>query len=96
MYIIILQRAWYIIIFLERLEVDQISGHQLVRGWGGVLAVMYETHCVRLLSHLREREQDLQHLTGFTSSAIGRAPRHNTASPTAYTGRCASGSLTAN
>ena len=28
----------------ERLEVDQISGHQLVRGRGGVLAVMYETH----------------------------------------------------
>ena len=44
----------------ERLEVDQISGHQLVRGRGGVLAVMYETHWAGLLSPSWEHERDLQ------------------------------------
>ena len=34
--------------------------------------------------------------TGFTSSAIGWAPPHNAASPTACTDRCASGVLNAN
>ena len=34
--------------------------------------------------------------TGFASSASGWAPPHSTASPTTYTGRCASGPLTAN
>ena len=45
----------------KRLEVDQISGHQLVRGRGGVLVVMYETHWPGLLSPSWEHEQDLQH-----------------------------------
>ena len=45
----------------ERLEVEQITGHQLVRGRGGVIAVLYETHWVRLLSPSLERELDLQH-----------------------------------
>ena len=34
----------------ECFEVDQISGHQLVRGRGCVLVVMYETHWAGLLS----------------------------------------------
>ena len=29
---------------LQRLEVDQITGHQSVRGRGGVIAVLYKTH----------------------------------------------------
>ena len=45
----------------ERLEVDQIAGHQLVRGRGGVIAVMYETHWAELLSLSWEHERDLQH-----------------------------------
>ena len=45
----------------ERLEVDQISGHQLVRGRGGVLEVMYETHWAGLFSPSWEHEQDLRH-----------------------------------
>ena len=28
----------------QRLEVEKITGHQSVRGRGGVIAVMYETH----------------------------------------------------
>ena len=29
---------------LQRLEVEQITGHQSVRGRGGVIAVLYKTH----------------------------------------------------
>ena len=46
---------------LERLEVDHISGHQCVRGRGGVIAVLYETHWKGLLRPSWEREMDLQH-----------------------------------
>ena len=45
----------------ERLEVERITGHQLVRGRGGVIAVLYETHWAGLLSPSWERELDLQH-----------------------------------
>ena len=45
----------------ERLKVEQITGHQLVRGRGGVIAVLYETHWEGLLSPSWERELDLQH-----------------------------------
>ena len=46
----------------EWLEVDRISGHQLVRCRGGFLAVMYETHRAGILSPSTwEHEQDLQH-----------------------------------
>ncbi len=45
----------------ERLEVEKITGHQLVRGRGGVIAVLYETHWAGLLSPSWERELDLQH-----------------------------------
>ena len=34
----------------ERLEVEHITGHQLVRGRGGIIAVLYETHWAGLLS----------------------------------------------
>ncbi|CAB1121588.1 unnamed protein product [Ectocarpus sp. CCAP 1310/34] len=42
-----------------RLEVDYISGHQLVRGRSGVLAVLYQTHWVGLTTPSWERESDL-------------------------------------
>ena len=44
----------------ERFEVQQISGHQLVRGRRGVMAVLYETHWTGLFSPSWEREMDLQ------------------------------------
>ena len=43
---------------LQRLEVERITGHQSVRGRGGIIAVMYETHGTGLSSW--EREMDLQ------------------------------------
>ena len=45
---------------LQRLEVEKVTGHQLVRGRGGVIAVMYETHWMGLSGPSREREIDLQ------------------------------------
>ena len=45
---------------LERLEVDEIAGHQSVRGQGGVIAVMYGTHWTGLSRPSWEREMDLQ------------------------------------
>ena len=46
---------------VERLEVEQITGHQSVRGRGGVIAVLYQTHWKGLLRPSWEREMDLQH-----------------------------------
>ena len=58
----------------ERLEIDQITEHQLVR----------ETHWAGLLSPSWEDERDLRPI-GPTSFAIGRAPPRTTARPTANT-----------
>ena len=44
---------------LQRLEVEQITGHQSVRGQGGVIAVLHETHWAGLLEPSWEREMDL-------------------------------------
>ena len=44
---------------LQRLEVEQITGHQSVRGRGGVIAVLYKTHWARLSEPSWEREMDL-------------------------------------
>lgn len=44
-----------------RLDVEQLTAHQVARGRGGNLAVMYETHWKRLLTPSWEREDDLQH-----------------------------------
>ena len=40
---------------LQRLEVEQITGHQSVRGRGGVIAVMYKTHWAGLSESSWER-----------------------------------------
>ena len=45
---------------LQRLEVEKITGHQSVRGRGGVIAVMYETHWTGLSGPSWQREIDLQ------------------------------------
>ena len=45
---------------LQRLELEKITGHQSVRGRGGVIAVLYKTHCVGLSKPSWEQEIDLQ------------------------------------
>lgn len=45
---------------LQRLEVEKITGHQSVRGRGGVIVVMYEMHWAGLSRPSREREMDIQ------------------------------------
>ena len=42
------------------IEVTKISGHQYVRGRGGAIAVLYETHWKGILRPTWERELDLQ------------------------------------
>ena len=44
---------------LERLEVEQMTGDQSVRGRGGVIAVLYKTHWTGLSEPSWEREEDL-------------------------------------
>ena len=44
---------------LQRLEVEKITGHQSVRGRGGVIAVLYTTHWVGLSEPSWGREMDL-------------------------------------
>ena len=44
---------------LQQLEVEQITGHQSVRGRGGVIAVLYTTHWAGLSKPSWEREMDL-------------------------------------
>ena len=46
---------------IERLEVEKITSHRSVRGRGGVIAVLYETHWKGILQSSWEREVDLQH-----------------------------------
>ena len=48
-----------VLIPLRRLEVEQITGHQSVRGRGGVIAVLYKTHWSGLSEPSTEREMDL-------------------------------------
>ena len=45
---------------LQRLEAEKITGHQSVRGRGGVITVLYETHWSGLSRPSWEREMDLQ------------------------------------
>ena len=44
---------------LQRLEVEQITGHQFIRGRGGVNAVLYKTHWAGLSEPSWRREMDL-------------------------------------
>ena len=45
---------------IESLEVEKITSHRSVRGRGGVIAVLYETHWKGVLQLSWEREMDLQ------------------------------------
>ena len=47
---------------IDRLEVEKLTSHRTVRGRGGVVAVLYETHWRDLLPPSWKREMDLQHL----------------------------------
>ena len=44
---------------LQRLEVEQITGHHSVRGPGAVIAVLFKTHWAGLSEPPWEREMDL-------------------------------------
>ena len=46
---------------IERLQVEKTTSHRSVRGWGRVIAVLYETHWKELLQPSWERQMDLQH-----------------------------------
>lgn len=65
----------------KRLEVEHVKGHQLIRGPGGVIAVLYETHSEGLFSPSWERELDLQHTQPYIlwyrakTFLIDRTPR---------------------
>ena len=67
----------------ERLEVKQITGHQLVCGRDGVVTVRYETHWAGLLSPSWERELELQHFRRHTL-LYWLESRHNTVRPTRH------------
>ena len=45
---------------IQRFELEKTAGHQSVRGRGGVIAMMYETHWTGLCEPSWEREMDLQ------------------------------------
>ena len=70
---------------LQRLEVEQITGHQSVRGRGDVIAVLYKTYWAGLSEPSWEREMDVH----LSCSHILR--RISTAKPTASTAECGSG-----
>ena len=75
---------------LQRLEAEQITGHQSVRGRGGVIAVLYKTHWAEPSESFWEREMDL-HLSRSDTCAIGPESRISTAKPTSFTDECGSG-----
>ena len=70
---------------LRRLELEKITGHQSVRGRGGVIAVMYETHWTCLSGSSWERASSF---FATRYCATGRALRISTAKPTACAGGC--------
>ena len=75
---------------LQQLEVEQITGHQSVRGRGGVIAILYKTYWAGLSEPSWEREIDL-HLSRSHTCVIGPEPRTSTAKPTASIAECGSG-----
>ena len=54
---------------------EKITGHQLVRGQGGRLAVMYETHWEGLSSITSEREIDLKNFSRYILEYWMSTPR---------------------
>ena len=74
---------------LQRLEVEQITGHHSVRR-GGVIVVLYKTHWAGLSESAWEREMD-PHLSRLHICVIGPELRTSTDKPTASTAECGSG-----
>ena len=72
---------------LQRLEVGKITGHQSVRGRGGVIAVLYKTHWAGLSEPSWEREMDL-HPSHTHICLIGPALQISTAKPIAFSAGC--------
>ena len=70
---------------LQRLEVEQITGHQSVQGRGGVIAMLYMTHWAGLSEPSWEREMDL-HSPDRIFCDIGWALRTSTAKLSACAG----------
>lgn len=61
----------------KRPEVERITGHQLVRGHGGVIAALYEINWVGLPSPPWERELDLQHSKHYIKIYWSGTPAQN-------------------
>ena len=63
------------------LEVDYISGHQLVRHRNGIVAVLYQTHWIGLTTPSWERESDLdtfrRHILLYWSNEICQSKQGN-------------------
>ena len=72
---------------LQRLKVEKTTGRQSVRGRGGVIAVMYETHWTGLSRPSWEQEMNLQ-LSRTKYCATGPALRTSTAKTTVCTAGC--------
>ncbi len=68
-------------VYSDRLEVKQITGHQSVRGRGGVIAVLYKTHWSGLPLPSWEREMDLQrfrhHILQYWAGTPDQHRQHN-------------------
>ena len=58
------------------IEVTKISGHQCVRGRGGTIAVLYETHWKGILRPTWERELDLQAFRPIILAYWASSPDH--------------------
>ena len=60
---------------LQRLELEQFTGHQSVRGRGSVIAVLYKTHRAGLSEPSWERKMDLHlYLPLLHVALLGRNP----------------------
>ena len=73
-------------VLAQRLNVEKITGHQSVRERGGVIAVLYKTHCVRLSEPSWEWEMDLQLSRTHVLSYWAGTPTSTAKRPTFTTG----------
>ena len=71
------------------IDVAKITGHQCVRGCGGAIAVLYETHWTGLLRPTWERELDLKAFRHHVLSYWANAPS-NTNPTRGNTNKCVS------
>ena len=62
---------------LQRLEVEQITGHQSIRGRGSIIAVLYKTHRAGLSERSWEREVDFHLSRPHTLRYLAGTPNHH-------------------